>query len=58
MTISTEAEKYRNEFVHTAEKVAAHIKTTAFASDLEMIRAINKGMDELKTVRQTHVRQG
>ena len=56
MVLSGEAEKYRIEFAQTTERVGKAISSGAFASDLELIRAINKGMDELAMARRRHVR--
>ena len=56
MSISPEATKYRDDFVKSAKAVADAVATKDYKNDLELIKAVNKAIDDLKAVREKHVR--
>ncbi len=57
MTLSTEATKYRDEFVKAAHAAGEKVGAREYKNDLELIKEINRAIDELKHVRGKHVQQ-
>ncbi len=57
MTLSTEATKYRDDFVKAATAASTAVGTKEYKNDLELIKEINRAIDELKHVRGKHVQQ-
>jgi hypothetical protein len=56
MPISPEATKYQTEFVKAAQDLAQKVASTQYKNDLELIKVINKGMQDLASVRSKHVK--
>ena len=56
MTLSTEATKYRDDFVKTTHSIAERVAGKEYRSDLELIKEVNRAIEELKAIREKHVR--
>jgi hypothetical protein len=56
MTLSHEATKYRDEFVKAAHAAADEVASKEYRGDLELIKAVNSAIDDLRRVRSKHVR--
>ncbi len=56
MTLSSEATKYRDDFVKTATTATAGVAAKEYKNDLELIKEVNRAIEALKAVREKHVR--
>jgi hypothetical protein len=57
MPISVEAEKYKAEFIKAMNASSAKLASDSYKNDLELIKAVNKAIDELKKVRDKNLKQ-
>ncbi len=57
MTLSTEAIKYRDDYVKAAHSAAERVAAKEYRNDLELIKEINRSLEDLKKVRDKHVQQ-
>jgi hypothetical protein len=56
MPLSTQATKYRDDFVKTARAAGERVATREYRGDLDLIKEVNKAISELEKVRDKHVR--
>ena len=56
MTLSSEALKYRDDFVKASKAASEAVAVKEYKNDLELIKEVNKAIEAMKMVREKHVR--